>query len=141
MVRRRDAASIGRKRPARCRRTGAALPPVRAISDGAIFAAFHQWCSYRLPYLCSELTNVVTETIFRIAWFVKASLHQLLDSCLSGGPLHGSNERVPLRRDVRICRQTGNVDQMLRFADSLLIKRRYPHRKRIDKTIKVGIGQ
>lgn len=83
----------------------------------------------------------MTEAIFRVTRFVKASLHQFLDSCLSGGTLHGSNERVPLRRDVRIGRQTGNVDQMLRFGDCLLIERRYSHRKRIDKTIKLGIGQ
>jgi hypothetical protein len=43
------------------------------------------YCCERLG---SKLTNVVTETIFRVARLVEASLHQLLDSWLSSGALH-----------------------------------------------------
>ena len=53
---------------------------------------------------CSQLTNVVTETVFHIARFVEAALHQLLDPCLRGGALHGSKERAPLGGDLRVRR-------------------------------------
>jgi len=53
---------------------------------------------------CSQLTNIVTETVFHIARFVEATLHQLLDPCLRGGALHGSKERAPLGGDLRVRR-------------------------------------
>jgi hypothetical protein len=49
--------------------------------------AFDELCTadprhfcYRL--LISELANVMAETCFHIAWFVKAKFHQLIDPCL-----------------------------------------------------------
>ena len=71
----------------------------------------------------------MAETIFHITWLVEAELHQLSDSCLSGGRLQGRNECPPLWRDFRVGRQTGNVDELFRIGDCLFVERRDPHRK------------
>jgi hypothetical protein len=47
----------------------------------------------------------------------------------------------PLWRDFRVGRQTGNVDELFRNGDCLFVERRDPHRKFIDESVKIGIGQ
>src|SRR5688500_9952874 len=83
----------------------------------------------------------MAESVFRVAGFVKAAVHQFLNSCLRAWALKGRNERIPFGRDVRIGGETGQVDEMLRIAKRLLVKGRNPLRKGVNESIQVGVGQ
>src|SRR5215471_6708059 len=92
-------------------------------------------------YSAPKLSHVISQAIFCIAGFVKASLHQRLDPLLRGWSYYRSKARIPPGCNFDIRRQTGSVDKALGINDCPLVERGDPGRKRIDKPVKVSIRQ
>jgi hypothetical protein len=65
---------------------------------------------------------VISQPLFDIAGPVEAALHQCLYSGLAGGSPERSEKRIPLRRNFRVRRQTGNINQALGFRDGLFVE-------------------
>src|SRR5262245_31374273 len=89
----------------------------------------------------SELPDVVTQALLDVAWLVTTLLHQRPASGLRRWPLHRSEERIPLRRGVGIGWQTGDVDQVRRAGDSLLVEGRNPRREGVHEVVELVVGQ
>jgi hypothetical protein len=94
-------------------------------------------------YRCSapKLSHEISQAIFCIAGFAKASLYQRFDSLLRGRSCHRSNASIPPGFDFDISRQTSNVDQALGIHDCLFLEGGDPGGKRIDKPVKISIRQ
>src|SRR6266436_3704040 len=75
----------------------------------------------------AELTHVVSEPIFNVAWLVEATLHQFFDSRLGSGALNRGKTRVPLGGNFCVGREARNVGKVFRFSDGLLIERCNAH--------------
>src|SRR3989449_703889 len=63
------------------------------------------------PCSAPVLSHEISQAIFCIAGFAKASPNQLLDPLLRGWSCHGSKARVPPGFDFDIRRQTSDVDK------------------------------
>jgi len=88
-----------------------------------------------------KLSHVISQAIFCIPGFVKASLHQRLDPLLRGWSSHRSKARVPPGCNFDVRRQTSSVDKALSINDCPFVERGDPGRKRIDKPVKLSIRQ
>jgi len=86
-----------------------------------------------------ELSNVISKPGFYVSRFVKTALKQHSKSRLGRGAPQRGEERVPLGRDLRVGRQTVQVDQALRFCDRLFVERRNPHSKGVNKRVELGV--
>src|SRR5258706_5944975 len=86
-----------------------------------------------------ELSNVISKPGFYISRFVKTALKQHSNSRLSRRSPQRGEERVPLGRDLRVGRQTVQVDQALGFCDGLLVERRNPRSKCVNKRVEFGV--
>jgi len=87
------------------------------------------------------LADEFSQVIFCIAGFAKASPNQLLDPLLCGWSCHRSNARVPPGFDFDIRRQTRDVDKAPGIHDCPFVEGGDSAGKRIDKSVKVSIGQ
>src|SRR6516165_1765545 len=83
----------------------------------------------------------MTEAIFCITRFTKASLNQRLDSFLRRWAYHRNDARIPPGFDFDIRRQTRDVNEAFGVLDGLFVEGGNPGGKRIDKSVKVSIGQ
>jgi len=70
----------------------------------------------------AKLTHVISQPLFDIARPMEAALHQRLYPGLAGGSSERSEKRIPLRRNFRVRRQTGNINQALCFRDGLFVE-------------------
>src|SRR5216683_4869919 len=93
------------------------------------------------PCSATMLADEFSQVIFCIAGFAKASPNQLLDPLLCGWSCHRSNARVPPGFDFDIRRQTSDVDKAPSIHDCAFVERGDSAGKRIDKFVKVSIGQ
>src|ERR1700694_4189321 len=93
------------------------------------------------PCSAPMLSDEVSQAIFCIAGFAKASPNQLLDPRLRGWSCHRSNARVPPGFDFDIRRQTSDVDKSPGVHDCPFVEGGDPGCKRIDKSVKVSIRQ
>src|SRR5260221_13516407 len=89
----------------------------------------------------AELTHVVSEPIFNVAWLVEATLHQFFDSRLGSGALKGGETCVPLGGNFCVWRQARNIDEAFRFGEGLFVERSNTRRQRVDKSIEFGVRQ
>src|ERR1700722_12879434 len=96
---------------------------------------------YFPPCSGALLSDEISQTIFCIAGFAKASPNQLLDPLLCGWSCHRSNARVPPRFDFDIRRQTSDVDKAAGIHDWPFVEGGDSGSKRIDKSVKVSIRQ
>src|SRR6266481_4068126 len=93
------------------------------------------------PCSAPMLSDEVSQAIFCIAGFAKTSPNQLLDPFLCGWSCHRSNARVPPGFDFDVRRQTSDVDQAPGIHDCPFVEGGDSGGKRIDKSVKVSIGQ
>src|SRR6202521_5743969 len=93
------------------------------------------------PCSAAMLSDEISQAIFCIAGFAKASPNQLLDPLLCGWSCHRSNARVPPGFDFDIRRQTRDVDEAPSIHDCPFVERGDSGGKRIDKSVKVSIRQ
>src|SRR5450432_3425215 len=93
------------------------------------------------PSSAPMLSNEITQAIFCIAGLAKASPNQLLDPLLCGWSCHRSNARVPPGFDFDIRRQTSDVNEASSIHDCPFVEGGDSGGKRIDKSVKVSIGQ
>src|SRR6266404_7224837 len=93
------------------------------------------------PCSAPMLSHEISQAIFCIAGFAKASPNQLLDPLLCGWSCHRSNARVPPRFDFDIRRQTSDVDKASDIHDCSFVEGGDSGSKRIDKSVEVGILQ
>src|SRR6266404_2822556 len=93
------------------------------------------------PCSAPMLSDEVSQAIFCIAGFAKASPNQLLDPLLCGWSCHRSNARVPPGFDFDIRRQTSEVDKAPGIHDCSFVEGGDSGSKRIDKSVEVGILQ
>src|SRR5258708_5499244 len=93
------------------------------------------------PCSAPMLSDEVSQAIFCIAGFTKASPNQLLDPLLCGWSCHRSKARAPPRFDFDIRRQTSDVDKAPGIHDGPFVEGGDSGRKRIDKSVKVRIRQ
>src|SRR5579862_8388520 len=63
------------------------------------------------PCSAAMLADELSQAIFCLAGFAKASPNQLLDPLLCSRPCHRSNARIPPGFDFDIRRQTSEVDE------------------------------
>src|ERR1700730_16468829 len=96
---------------------------------------------YLAPCSAAMLSDEISQAIFCIAGFAKASPNQLLDPLLCGWSCHRSNARVPPGFDFDIRRQTSDVDKAPGIHDCSFVERGDSGGKRIDKSVKVSIRQ
>src|SRR4051794_4424343 len=96
---------------------------------------------YLAPCSAAMLSDEISQAIFCIAGFAKASPNQLLDPLLCGWPCHGSNAGVPPGFDFDIRRQTSDVDKAPGIHDCPFVEGRDSAGERIDKSVEVGIRQ
>src|SRR5882672_6937214 len=89
----------------------------------------------------AELTHVVSQPIFNVAWLVEATLHQFIDSRLAGGALNRRKRCVPLGGNFCVGRQARDVDKVFRFRNGLLVESSNAYRQRVDKSIEFGVRQ
>ena len=93
------------------------------------------------PCSAPMLSDEISQAIFCIAGFAKASPNQLLDPLLCGWSCHRSNARVPPGFDFDIRRQTSDVDKAPGIHDCPFVEGGDSGGKRIDKSVKVSIRQ
>src|ERR1700675_119619 len=93
------------------------------------------------PCSASMLSHEISQAIFCIAGFAKASPNQLLDPLLRGWSCHRSNARVPPGFDFDIRRQTSDVDKAPDIHDCPFVEGGDSAGKRIDKSDKISIGK
>src|SRR5258708_31964185 len=93
------------------------------------------------PCSAPMLSDEISQAIFGIAGFAKASPNQLLDPLLCGWSCHRSNARVPPGFDFDIRRQTSEVDKAPGVHDGPFVEGGDSAGERIDKSVKVSIGQ
>src|SRR5713101_8778221 len=91
--------------------------------------------------LSAKLSHQISQAIFCIAGFAKASPNQLLDPLLRGWSCHRSNASIPSGFNFDIRRQTSDVDQALSVHDCLFFEGCDSRGKRIDEPIEVRIWQ
>src|SRR6202140_2693284 len=103
--------------------------------------SFERVFIYLAPCSAPMLSDEISQAIFCIAGFAKASPNQFLDPLLCGWPCHRSNASIPPGFDFDIRRQTSNVDQAPDIRDCPFVEGGDPGGKRIDKSVKVSIGQ
>src|ERR1700730_6509382 len=96
---------------------------------------------YLAPCSAAMLSDEISQAIFCIAGFAKASPDQLLDPLLRGWPCHRSNARIPPGFYFDIRRQTSDVDKAPGIHDCPFVEGGDSAGKRIDKSVKVSIGQ
>src|SRR5258705_9574460 len=89
----------------------------------------------------AELTHVVSQPIFNVAWLVEATLHQFIDSRLGSGALNRGKTCVPLGGNFCVGREARNIDEVFRFRNGLFVERSNAHRQRVDKSIEFGVWQ
>src|SRR5437762_6411635 len=73
--------------------------------------------------LTPELPDVIAQAVLHITRLVKSQVHQLLDPLLCGRPHDRGKTHIPLRRDFKVRRQTGHVDEALGLAERPLVER------------------
>src|SRR6202140_3170573 len=93
------------------------------------------------PCSAAMLTHEISQAIFCIAGFAEASPNQLLDPLLCSWSCHRSNARVPPGFDFDIKRKTSDVDKAPGIHDCPFVEGGDSASKRIDKSVKVSIGQ
>src|SRR5258708_1963615 len=93
------------------------------------------------PCLAPMLSDEISQAIFCIAGFAKASPDQLLDPLLCGWSRHRSNARVPPGFDFDIRWQTSDVDKAPGIHDCPFVEGGDSSGERIDKSVKASIGQ
>src|SRR5207244_11857604 len=93
------------------------------------------------PCSAPMLPHKISQVIFCIAGFAKASPNQLLDPLLCGWSCHRSNARVPPGFDFDIRRQTSEVDKAPGVHDGPFVEGGDSAGERIDKSVTVSIGQ
>src|ERR1700676_2861854 len=93
------------------------------------------------PCSAPMLSDEISQAIFCLAGFAKASPNQLLNPLLCGWPCHRSKARVPPGFDFDVRRQTTDVDKAPGIHDCPLVEGGDSGGKRIDKSVKVGIRQ
>src|SRR4051794_2255076 len=86
-----------------------------------------------------ELSDVEPEPRLDISRFVKTALKQRLNSRLRRGAPQRGEERVPLGRDLRVGRQTVQVDQALGLRDGLLVEGRNPRGECVNERVEFGV--
>src|SRR5580765_6028448 len=86
------------------------------------------------PCSAAMLSHKISQAIFCIAGFAKASPNQLLDPFLCGWSSHRSNARVPPGFDFDIMRQTSDVDKAPDIHDGPFVEGGNSRGKRIDKS-------
>src|SRR3984957_16569159 len=96
---------------------------------------------YHAPCSAAMLSDEISQAIFCIAGFTKASPNQLLDPLLCSWSCHRSNARVPPGFDFDIRRQTSDVDKAPGIHDCPFVEGGDSGGKRVDKSVKVSIGQ
>src|ERR1700730_640114 len=114
-----------------------------AVAGGALSTA--KSLSFEPPFIdlapCSAamLSDEISQAIFCIAGFSKASPNQLLDPLLCGWSCHRSNARVPPGFDFDIRRPTRDVDKAPGIHECPFVEGGDSAGKRIDKSVKVTI--
>src|SRR6266436_2418356 len=93
------------------------------------------------PCSVPMLSHEISQAIFCIAGFAKASPNQLLNPLLCGWSRHRSDARVPPGFDFDIRRQTSEVDKAPGIHDCPFVEGGDSAGERIDKSVKVSIGQ
>src|SRR5229473_7189931 len=93
------------------------------------------------PCSAPMLSHEISQMIFWIAGFAKASPNQLLDPLLCGWPCHGSKARVPSGFDFDIRRPTSDVYKAPGIHDCPFVEGGDSGGKRIDTSVKVSIRQ
>src|SRR5229473_1105607 len=94
-----------------------------------------------VPCSVPMLSHEISQAIFCIAGFAKASPNQLLDPLLCGWSCHRSKARVPPGFDFDIRRQTSDVDKAPGIHDCPFVEGGDSGGKRTDKSVKVSIRQ
>src|SRR6516225_11354640 len=82
-----------------------------------------------------ELSDVVSKPAFYVSRAVKATRKQFLKAYLGRGASHRGEKCVPLGRDLRVGRQTVQVDQALCLCDCVLVEGRNSRGKRVNKPV------
>src|ERR1700694_2518005 len=113
---------------------GRELLPPQSLSSEPVFIDL-------APCSAPMLSDEVSQAIFCIAGFAKASPNQLLDPLLCGWSCHRSNASVPPGFDFDIRRQTSDVDKAPDIHDLRFVEGGDSGGKRIDKSVKVSIRQ
>src|SRR5712691_3721560 len=96
---------------------------------------------YLAPCSAAMLSDEISQAIFCIAGFAKASPNQVLDPLLCGWSCHRSKARVPPGFDFDIRRQTSDVDKAPGIRDCPFVEGGDSGGKRIDKSVEVSIRQ
>src|SRR5262249_11926227 len=94
-----------------------------------------------LKGLSADLADVMSQTVFYISRFVKASLHQFLDPLLRGRAHDRGKAHIPLGCNFEVRRQAGHVDEVFGLGDRPLVERCDPGCERVHKPVEVRIGQ
>src|SRR6201989_1180174 len=89
------------------------------------------------PCSAAMLSNEISQIIFCIAGFAKATPNQLLEPLLCGWSCPRSNARVPPRFDFDIRRQTSDIDKAPDIHDYSFVEGGDSGGKRVDKFVKV----
>src|SRR5713226_781765 len=93
------------------------------------------------PCSAAMLSDELSQAIFCIAGFAKASPNQLLDPLLCGWSCHRSNARVPTGFDLDIRRQTSEVEEAPGIHQCPFVESADSGCTRIDKSVKASIRQ
>ena len=90
--------------------------------------------------LARDLSQVVSEPIFDVAWLVEALRDEGFDSILGGGSTERSDAGVPSGAEFDIRRQAG-IDEALGLGDRPFVEPGDPGRERFYECVEIGIGQ
>src|SRR5262249_56740011 len=96
-------------------------------------------CDFKSTDSVPWLSDVISESIFYIAGFVKALLYQGLDSLLKCWSFYRGNARIPPSSDFNIRRQAVSIDQSLDINDCPFVEGCDPRRKSINKLVEFSI--
>src|SRR5580692_1459029 len=130
-------------RTGRCRSPRNVCGPFR-IAPEAPNLSVVVLCSFALSNSdipAPQLSNVMSEPGFHVAWFMKTLLHQFANPFLGGRSFHRSEERVPFGRDLDVRRQTCHVDEPLGIPNGVLIEGSDAGCERLNKSVELAIGQ
>src|SRR5579872_3621004 len=94
-----------------------------------------------VPCSAAMVADELSQAIFCLAGFAKASPNQLLDPLLCSWPCHRSNARIPPGFDFDVRRQTGDVDKAPDIQEGRFVDGGDSGSKCIDKSVKVSIRQ